>query len=204
MAGAAATTTPEQLRERLGRIKHVVLVLSGKGGVGKSTVAVEMACALARGCEASADGGGAAAPPMRVGLLDLDLCGPSVPHLLKLDDHSVHQSDDGLVCDGLGGGGSVRDWQKTDSARVPCVRSRWLPVIADPEQKVNLSVMSIGFLVGKNDPVIWRGPKKTGWLGTCFCKRTTPSSSSPFNPPPQSDGAAIHRGRVVGCGCAGH
>ena len=104
MAGAAATTTPEQLRERLGRIKHVVLVLSGKGGVGKSTVAVEMACALARGCEASADGATAAAPPMRVGLLDLDLCGPSVPHLLKLDDHSVHQSDDGLVFDGWGGG----------------------------------------------------------------------------------------------------
>lgn len=59
-------------------------------------------------------------------------------------------------------------------------------MIADPQQKVNLSVMSIGFLVGKNDPVIWRGPKKTGWLGTCF-KRTTPSSSSsPFNPPPKA------------------
>ena len=55
-------------------------------------------------------------------------------------------------------------------------------MIADPEQKVNLSVMSIGFLVGKNDPVIWRGPKKTGWLETCFCKST--SSSSPPSPLP--------------------
>jgi ATP-binding protein involved in chromosome partitioning len=59
-------------RQPIPGVRHVVAVASGKGGVGKSTVAVNLACALvARG--------------LRVGLLDADVYGPSVPTMLGLD-----------------------------------------------------------------------------------------------------------------------
>ena len=58
--------------ENLAQVKHKIVVLSGKGGVGKSTVATNLAVALSlAGC--------------RVGLLDVDVHGPSVPRLLKLN-----------------------------------------------------------------------------------------------------------------------
>jgi ATP-binding protein involved in chromosome partitioning len=60
------------LADSLTRIENTLMVLSGKGGVGKSTVAVNLAAALA-----SAD--------QQVGLLDIDIHGPSVPKLLKLE-----------------------------------------------------------------------------------------------------------------------
>lgn len=73
-----------ELQERLGKIKHKILVLSGKGGVGKSTVAVNVACSLAlRG--------------FRTGLLDVDFHGPSIPTLLKLEGQSVYSGPGGLV-----------------------------------------------------------------------------------------------------------
>jgi ATP-binding protein involved in chromosome partitioning len=62
----------DQLDVRMMLIRHKIVVLSGKGGVGKSTVAVNLAAALA-------------AAGRRVGLLDVDLHGPSVPALLGLD-----------------------------------------------------------------------------------------------------------------------
>lgn len=74
----------ERLAGRLARIRVKILVLSGKGGVGKSTVAVNLAAALA-------DRGS------RVGLLDVDLHGPSIPGLLALDASSVSQRDEMLV-----------------------------------------------------------------------------------------------------------
>jgi len=62
----------ERLREQMDRIRHKVMVLSGKGGVGKSTVAANIAVALAlEGKE--------------VGLLDVDFHGPSIPKLLNLE-----------------------------------------------------------------------------------------------------------------------
>jgi Mrp family chromosome partitioning ATPase len=61
----------DDLEMRMQLIRHKILVLSGKGGVGKSTVAVNLAAALA-------------AAGRRVGLLDVDLHGPSVPNLLAL------------------------------------------------------------------------------------------------------------------------
>ncbi len=66
----------QALTERLGRIRHKVLVLSGKGGVGKSTVAVNLAIALQRAGK-------------RVGLLDVDIHGPSIPRMLCLTDTAV-------------------------------------------------------------------------------------------------------------------
>src|SRR5688572_2830843 len=76
-AGAAAAMDPA-LALRMGAIRHTVLVLSGKGGVGKSSVAVNLASRLAR------DG-------RRVGLLDLDLCGPSVAQMLGVGSSEVVQ-----------------------------------------------------------------------------------------------------------------
>ena len=62
----------EQIRQRIKQIKHQVLVLSGKGGVGKSTVAVNLAISL------SLEG-------KKVGLLDIDIHGPSIPKVLNLE-----------------------------------------------------------------------------------------------------------------------
>lgn len=99
----------------------VLLVLSGKGGVGKSTVTAHVAMSLVQ-------------QGFRVGVLDIDLTGPSVPRLFALDGHAVHQSAEG-----------------------------WIPVYPDASQK--LGVMSIGFLLAhKDDPVVWRGPKKTAMI----------------------------------------
>jgi ATP-binding protein involved in chromosome partitioning len=66
----------QKLEGRLGRIRHKVLVLSGKGGVGKSTVAVNLAVALLRAGQ-------------RVGLLDVDVHGPSVPTMLGLEGEQI-------------------------------------------------------------------------------------------------------------------
>lgn len=77
--GPSAQTDPrtaaegdEILQARLRQIRHRILVLSGKGGVGKSTVAANLACGLAQGGE-------------QVGLLDIDIHGPSIPKLLGLE-----------------------------------------------------------------------------------------------------------------------
>jgi len=111
----------ERLTKRMGNIAHKILVLSGKGGVGKSTVAVNLAVALKNAGK-------------RVGILDVDVHGPSVPKLLGLDGASVGM---GPGVDGNAG---------------------MVPVDADGVQ-----VMSIAFLLqGPGDPVIWRGPMKHG------------------------------------------
>jgi len=102
----------------LEQVKHIFLVLSGKGGVGKSTFSTQLGLSL-RHCG------------FKVGILDIDLCGPSLPYLLGLEGKEVFKCDDG-----------------------------WVPIYTDDSQ--SLAVMSIGFLLKtRNDPVIWRGPKKT-------------------------------------------
>ncbi|CAH0388677.1 unnamed protein product [Bemisia tabaci] len=102
-------------------VKHIILVLSGKGGVGKSTVSTQLALALK-------DKG------FKVGLLDVDLCGPSVPHLLNLEDQEVHQCPEG-----------------------------WVPVYTDQDQRLAVMSIGF-LLKSKNDSIIWRGPKKTGMI----------------------------------------
>lgn len=66
----------------LENIKHTILVLSGKGGVGKSTVSSQLALCLQ-------DLG------HRVGLLDIDLCGPSIPRIFNLTGAKVEQGEQG-------------------------------------------------------------------------------------------------------------
>jgi Mrp family chromosome partitioning ATPase len=74
----------QRLQSRLCRIRHKVIVLSGKGGVGKSTVAVNLAVALNMSGR-------------RVGLLDGDLHGPSVPTMLGLEGKTVQGTLEGIV-----------------------------------------------------------------------------------------------------------
>ncbi len=97
-------------------IKHSVAIASGKGGVGKSTFAVNLACALAQI-------GIAAGRPGRIGLMDCDIYGPSVPLMMGLQGR-------------------------------PEVDGEWLV----PMERHGVKVMSMGFLVDDNTPVVWRGP----------------------------------------------
>jgi len=80
----------QRLMSRLCRIRHKVIVLSGKGGVGKSTVAVNLAVALRMSGK-------------RVGLLDVDIHGPSIPTLLGLERGTIQGCEDGLLPVELGG-----------------------------------------------------------------------------------------------------
>ncbi len=74
----------QALEERLCHIRHKVLVLSGKGGVGKSTVAVNLAVSLMLAGK-------------RVGLLDVDIHGPSIPKMLRLEGAAVESNGEAMV-----------------------------------------------------------------------------------------------------------
>ncbi|XP_059475857.1 cytosolic Fe-S cluster assembly factor NUBP1 homolog [Neocloeon triangulifer] len=71
------------VQERLVDVKHKILVLSGKGGVGKSTVTNLLARGLARD------------PEKNIGVVDLDICGPSIPRMMGALNESIHQSNAG-------------------------------------------------------------------------------------------------------------
>ncbi len=72
------------LQGRMSEIRHKLLVLSGKGGVGKSTVAANLASSLALAGK-------------RVGLLDIDVHGPSIPKLMGLEDRGVQTAGEELI-----------------------------------------------------------------------------------------------------------
>ena len=74
----------EALSRRMDQVRRKILVLSGKGGVGKSTVAANLAVALAKGGK-------------RVGLLDVDIHGPSIPKLLGLEGHAASSTGTSIV-----------------------------------------------------------------------------------------------------------
>lgn len=99
-------------------VRNVILVSSGKGGVGKSTVASNLAVSMASlGC--------------RVGLLDADVYGPSIPVMFALE-----------------GDGEVKGFTDKESNTTYMI----------PPIKYDVSLMSIGFLVDTEAPMIWRGP----------------------------------------------
>ncbi|MBG0790723.1 MAG: Mrp/NBP35 family ATP-binding protein [Desulfovibrionaceae bacterium] len=77
---SGCTNPEEKLNKTLSRIKHKIVVMSGKGGVGKSTVAANIAVALSLAGK-------------KVGLLDVDVHGPSVPRLLSLKGKQPHMGD---------------------------------------------------------------------------------------------------------------
>ncbi|KAF8475366.1 P-loop containing nucleoside triphosphate hydrolase protein [Russula ochroleuca] len=118
----AVQDTP--VSRRLSSVKHIIIICSGKGGVGKSSVAAQLALTL---YVSSADA--------RIGILDIDLTGPSIPRMLGVDGSGVHQSSDG-----------------------------WVPVYADASD-ARLACMSVGFLLkNRGDSVVWRGPKKNAMI----------------------------------------
>ena len=123
-AQAAASALVQSLQEgSLRNVQHVVMVLSGKGGVGKSTVASQLAHTLA-------------AAGYAVGLLDVDLCGPSAPRMV------------------LGNNSTSCTISKSGSGA-------WTPVYAAS----NLAVVSISFLLqDPNQAVVWRGPRKNALI----------------------------------------
>lgn len=85
-SGAAAAPDPgiELVRTRLADVRHKVMILSGKGGVGKSTVTALLARTLA-----------ARRAEHNIGVLDIDICGPSQPRMLGALGEQVHQSGSG-------------------------------------------------------------------------------------------------------------
>lgn len=103
-------------RVALPKVRNVIAVASGKGGVGKSTVTINLAMALA-------------ATGARVGLMDADIYGPSLPMMMGTKEKPV-----------------------THGEHVH-------PVVKD-----GVKLMSMGFLVPDNQPVVWRGPMIHGAL----------------------------------------
>lgn len=104
----------ETPRPILPGVKNIIGISSGKGGVGKSTVAANVAIALA-------------AKGYKVGLLDADIFGPSMPRMFGVEDEPLYMIDrDG------------KDW-------------------IEPIEKYGVKMLSIGFLVAKENAVLWRG-----------------------------------------------
>uniref|UniRef100_A0A8C8VDZ2 NUBP iron-sulfur cluster assembly factor 1, cytosolic n=1 Tax=Pelusios castaneus TaxID=367368 RepID=A0A8C8VDZ2_9SAUR len=84
-SGGVAAPDPaiEEIKEKMKTVKHKILVLSGKGGVGKSTFSAHLAYGLAED------------ETKQVALLDIDICGPSIPKMMGLEGEQVHQSGSG-------------------------------------------------------------------------------------------------------------
>lgn len=179
-----STSDPTKLARRLGKVKNILLVLSGKGGVGKSSISVQLALSLLNqgqsGGEASE---GNDRKPVRIGLLDIDLTGPSIPRMLGLDGASIHQSDDGWVPVYL----PIQHLKATSTSSEQQLSNQendqhqpeasTSAASTGATQNVNdtngtsqngqdeLKVMSIGFLLkDSRQAVVWRGPKKSAMI----------------------------------------
>ncbi|KAJ1575367.1 hypothetical protein NDA12_004832 [Ustilago hordei] len=137
------------IKKRMSRIKHKILIMSGKGGVGKSTFTAQLGWAFSSRFsgnfdydaaeeeekhteETTAEEKGHDEAEKQVAIMDIDICGPSIPTILGLAGQSIHSTSQG-----------------------------WSPVYVSD----NLCAMSIGFLLpSASSAVIWRGPKKNGLI----------------------------------------
>ena len=85
---AAKSTGPsidEQVKVKLQNVKNIILILSGKGGVGKSTIASQIALGLSK------------KEDLQIGLLDVDICGPSIPRMMGLENEEIKESPQGML-----------------------------------------------------------------------------------------------------------
>ncbi|MDP2235850.1 MAG: Mrp/NBP35 family ATP-binding protein [Bacteroidales bacterium] len=114
-------TEKEKGRGPLAGVRHIIAVASGKGGVGKSTVAANLAIALSR-------------TGSQVGLVDADIYGPSVPMMFGIVDEA------------------------------PGMTEREGKPLIVPIEKFGIKLLSIGFFVDTNKPLVWRGPMATSAL----------------------------------------
>lgn len=117
---------PQPAVRPLSGVKNIVGISSGKGGVGKSTVASNLAVALAR-------------EGYKVGLLDADIFGPSMPKMFGVEDAELYMHH---------------------------VDGRELII---PHERYGVKLLSIGFLVDKNAPVLWRGSMASNALRQLIC-----------------------------------
>ncbi len=113
---AAATTPPEITAKKMPGVRHTIAVASGKGGVGKTTFAVNLACAMER---LLAEKG----RPGKIGIMDTDIYGPTVPLMIGIDSR-------------------------------PDIKDEKI----QPLENFGIRVMSMGFLIDEQTPVVWRGP----------------------------------------------
>ena len=161
--GHGGQLTPEQQRQmieqdlrlakNLGKIKHKIVVMSGKGGVGKSTVAANIAETLQ-------------SLGFKTGILDADIHGPNIPKMLGIemleDEFNQYQFDTfkALVEEGIVGKDLSQDEQKEYiETKKEEYKNSMFPVVSPS----GLKVMSMAFLIDAIDrPIIWRGPQKTG------------------------------------------
>lgn len=121
--GNIGTLVPEQKAapEVLPGVKNIIAVASGKGGVGKSTIAVNLAVSLSNA-------------GYKVGLLDADVYGPSIPKMFGLEDaQPAGKNEDGI---------------------------EWII----PLEKYGIKLLSVGFFVKPEDALVWRGPMATSAL----------------------------------------
>ena len=160
--GHGGQMTPEQQRQmieqelrlakNLGQIKHKIVVMSGKGGVGKSTVAANIAETLQ-------------SMGYKTGILDADIHGPNIPKMLGIDmleeEFNQYQFDEfkNIVESGL-------DTTLPDEEQKQYIESQkevYKHSIFPVKTPSGLKVMSMAFLIDSLDrPIIWRGPQKTG------------------------------------------
>lgn len=139
----------------LENVSHILLVLSGKGGVGKSSVTLQLALSL---CQLGHN----------VGILDIDLTGPSIPRLLGLEDKKVTQAPGGWL--------PVQVHEATSPQRANGVSQHLasssadendtdFQALADGIPRGSLHAISLAFLLpSRSSAVIWRGPKKTAMI----------------------------------------
>ena len=111
----------EKPENSLSDVKNIIAVSSGKGGVGKTTIAVNLAVALAR-------------KGYKVGLLDADIFGPSVPIMFDAKDYKPEVKKEGN-------------------------NDKIIPLL-----KFGVKILSIGFFVDPADAVVWRGPMASNFL----------------------------------------